>query len=370
MKHFLLFIHTLLLLAAGLLCGACGSDDDGTQEDATKAVALLTVTPQEILANGKDTAWISVTFKGEDVTDKATIFVDGKQYAKKGFATLKAGTYEIHAVYQLQVTDKCIVTAVTDPNADTRYTDFRRRILAVQYTGTWCGYCPRVSLAIKYFKENYSTADDVVFAAAHYGDNMQTSFASVLRDYQHIEGYPTLLLNLNNNADVNQAQANKTGAEYIEVARANAMKTEARSNIRTEVSEPDAEGNITVTAEVKVNANGRYRVAAWLLEDNFKEGQNDYLQYNDPAIHTHHNVVCTSSAPESAIGEPLEEGEQLEAEHAYPVVYTFNPAKQCVGDPANCRVIIVVTRASGSTFYVDNVRECPIGGTVSYEYND
>ena len=81
-------------------------------------------------------------------------------------------------------------------------------------------------------------------------------------------------------------------------------------------------------------------------------------------------VVCTSSAPESAIGAPLEEGEQLEAEHAYPVVYTFNPAKQCVGDPANCRIIIVVTRATGSTFYVDNVRECPIGGTVSYEYND
>lgn len=77
MKHFLLFIHTLLLLAAGLLCGACGSDDDGTQEDATKAVALLTVTPQEILANGKDTAWISVTFKGEDVTDKATIRSEG-----------------------------------------------------------------------------------------------------------------------------------------------------------------------------------------------------------------------------------------------------------------------------------------------------
>ena len=71
-----------------------------------------------------------------------------------------------------------------------------------------------------------------------------------------------------------------------------------------------------------------------------------------------------------AIGEQLEEGEQLEAEHAYPVVYTFNPATQCVGKPENCRVIIVVTRASGSTVYVDNVRECPIGGTVNYEYND
>ena len=77
MKHFLLLIHTFLLLAAGLFCGACGGDDDGTQEDATEATALLTVTPQEILANGKDTAWISVTFKGEDVTDKATIFING-----------------------------------------------------------------------------------------------------------------------------------------------------------------------------------------------------------------------------------------------------------------------------------------------------
>lgn len=371
MKYILHIFYTLLIVATGVLCVACGDEEDDSADSSQDSTyPVLQITPQEILANGKDTAWISVTFQGKDVTDEASIFVNGKPYAGKAFTTLKTGTYEIHAVYQYQVTDKCVVTALSDPDTDTRYSNFRRRLLAVQYTGTWCGYCPRVSLAIKYFNEHYDTADDVVFVAAHYGDGMQTNFANVLNDYQKIEGFPTLLLNLNNNAVVDQAQANKSGAEKIEIARASAMKTEARSNIRAEVSQADDQGNITVTAEVKVNTDGKYRIAAWLLEDSVAEAQHDYIQYNDPSIHTHHNIVCASSAPQSAIGEPFEEGEDLKAEHTYPAIFTFNPAKQCVSNPENCRIIIVVTRASGSTFYVDNVKKCDIGETVEYEYND
>ena len=228
-----------------------------------------------------------------------------------------------------------------------------------------------MSLAIKRFKETDAHPDDIVFAAAHSRDVMETELGAELISFQAITGFPTLMLNLNANSKVTDSPYIETGAAHIAQARTNALRTPACSNIRAEVSEPDENGIINIDAEVKVNTTGKYRVAAWLLEDNVYAPQSDYYNYGEEAIHTHNNVVCASTAPTSAIGNYVTTAPELEAENAYPVSLQLCPKTQCVKDPANCRVIIVVTRAVSSlTFTVDNVIECPIGGKKDYEYTD
>ena len=359
--------------AFALTFTACGDEeeDDVPPPAAEDFTPHLQLSKTEILANGADTAFITVVSNSVDVTDEALVFLNGEPFNDRAFATKKVGSYVFHAVYKNQVTDKLTLTAAPDPDADYRYTDFRRRLLAVQYTGTWCGYCPRVSLAIKRFKETDAHPDDIVFAAAHSRDVMETEFGAELISFQAITGFPTLMLNLNANSKVTDSPYIETGAAHIAQARTNAIRTPACSNIRAEVSEPDENGIINIDAEVKVNTTGKYRVAAWLLEDNVYAPQSDYYNYGEEAIHTHNNVVCASTAPTSAIGNYVTTAPELEAENAYPVSLQLCPKTQCVKDPANCRVIIVVTRAVSSlTFTVDNVIECPIGGKKDYEYTD
>ena len=60
-----------------------------------------------------------------------------------------------------------------------------------EFTGTWCGWCPRGAVALKLINETYG--DDVITIAAHYDDAMaipQYKFQSTL-----IVGYPSATIN-------------------------------------------------------------------------------------------------------------------------------------------------------------------------------
>ena len=53
--------------------------------------------------------------------------------------------------------------------------EYKQYVLVEDYTGTWCGYCTRVSFAIEELKKQ---TNDAVVIAIHQGDPMQfvTSF--------------------------------------------------------------------------------------------------------------------------------------------------------------------------------------------------
>lgn len=65
----------------------------------------------------------------------------------------------------------------------------KRRVVIEEWTGTWCGYCPRGIWAMDYMKENYP--DDFIGIAVHYDDGMEaTSYINSLAALGVVEAFP------------------------------------------------------------------------------------------------------------------------------------------------------------------------------------
>ena len=83
--------------------------------------------------------------------------------------------------------------AVKKAGIDNAVINFATRELIIEdYTGTWCGWCPRVSQAIDLVEDQ---SDKVFAIAAHIGDGMENNFATSLKDAFGVTGYPTAWVN-------------------------------------------------------------------------------------------------------------------------------------------------------------------------------
>ena len=77
------------------------------------------------------------------------------------------------------------IDEVVDPNLPA---SFSKKAVVEDFTGTWCGYCPRVSYAASLVEEQ---TDKVFVVGVHNGDQMANSFGSALEDMYNITGFPT-----------------------------------------------------------------------------------------------------------------------------------------------------------------------------------
>ena len=132
---------------------------------------------------------------GNDLTDQSTISIVGdSDLFSNIYATSAEGMFSFVATYQ------DFTSAVYDINVLPAPTRFNQNVLIEDYTGTWCGYCPRVSHAIDLVNQQTSEA---VVVAIHRGstDPNSSSYdpynfsAGSLEDLINLQGYPTAMLN-------------------------------------------------------------------------------------------------------------------------------------------------------------------------------
>lgn len=70
---------------------------------------------------------------------------------------------------------------------------YRRNVVVEEWTGTWCGWCPRGIVGMAYMEENYGD-DGFIGIAVHGGDVMETaSYSAFLSRYA--SGYPGCIMN-------------------------------------------------------------------------------------------------------------------------------------------------------------------------------
>lgn len=354
---------------------ACSDDEDEPvptppEEPTTEAEAVLTASKTEILANGKDEVVFTVTCGDEDVTDQSVIIYNGKKLASNVFTTKDEGEHVFYAVYNnSEVTKNVTVTASPDPNAE-QFTDFRRRVLAIQCTGTWCGYCPRLSSGILYFNENDASKDDVVFVAAHNGDALANDASNMVINHVGVPGgFPTMKFNLDSGFEVSSKGSGDAIASNIRSNANFVLRTPAKTAIKATASQVDDNGDITINADIKVGVGSTYRVAAWLVEDKVYAYQNDPMGYGGAdAIFNNHDNVLRASSSTNATGDLLNGKSKIAAETIETFSCKLNTKTAKVKDPANCRVLIVVTAYNSGAYTVDNVISVPLGATVGYEY--
>ncbi len=81
---------------------------------------------------------------GEDVTQLSSFFVNGQKIQGNTFVTANIGSYQISASYNDFKSDNLLEVIYHDGSE----TFFTSNVVVEDYTGTWCGNCPRVTHAL------------------------------------------------------------------------------------------------------------------------------------------------------------------------------------------------------------------------------
>ena len=190
------------LAAASLLfCIFCIVSCKKEAEPASEPLSI-SIDKSSVRANNFDEVTITVKEYDTDVTSSSTIFIDGPSqppfviingdvHITSKFYTVVPGTYTIKATKDGRETKTVTVTA-TDPGAS----PFSQKILVEDYTATWCGYSPRVGVALK----NYSATNPRCIMVGVHGplgtsDPYIYQGVTPLINSFNIQIYPTAIVN-------------------------------------------------------------------------------------------------------------------------------------------------------------------------------
>lgn len=370
MKLIRTFIYAVSIALLATACGNDGKEDNGGKTPADGNL-ILTADRTAICADGADFVTFTVTVKGADgtvtdITGEAEIYLSSTDdlLDSDRFSTDVKGEYAFYAAYGLSISDEVTVSAVpvipeipSDPREDGK--SFSHRMLLIDHTGATCPNCPLMLNALKEVEENaaYNTKFHLVASHSYYdgvNDAAYAPAAKTLSSMFNSGSYPELTFNLTNVSTGHGVSDICTQIDAL-------TKDSVPSGIAMSVEAAD--GEVFANAEFKFCKSGKYRIGAWLLEDDIFARQSGATE----EWHHYHN-----NALRLMYGEKQNEmifGTQLGTVEAdTKVSHLFRFRLEDTWKAENCKVLAFITEASGDVYDIVTCTVCPVGEEISYEY--
>jgi thiol-disulfide isomerase/thioredoxin len=167
------------------------------------------LTRSSIVADGFESALISVVDKNNnDITGQCVVTMNNLAINSFEYFTTTTGSYTVRAKLGSKESLPVTLTA-TSPGAS----KYSQKVLVDDFTGTWCGWCPRVALSLDQIS---NTNPRVIPVAVHNGDAMAHPLEGQIRAAWGINAWPTALVNRkyqwNEQASVLTGETNKWSA--------------------------------------------------------------------------------------------------------------------------------------------------------------
>ncbi len=271
MKKVLLLCSTLSIM----FIVSCGKGDSGgdTPPVVTDDRPTVRVSKTSIVGDGFETSAFTVVDKnGNDITSQCVITINNAIHYSYDFFSTTPGTYAVRG--KLGTKESLPVNVTVTSAGPSKYS---QKALAEDYTGAWCGYCPRVARSLDQI--NAANAN-VIPVAVHNGDPMAHPQESALRARWGINAWPSAMVNRkyqwNEQASVLNAETTKWAPLGLAIE-----SSVAGNNITGKVK---TEFNVTTTLGMTV--------CVMLVEDGIVYPQRNY--YNG-----------TSGSPFFGLGDPI-----------------------------------------------------------------
>lgn len=222
--------------------------------------------------------------------------------------------------------------------------NFNKRVLAEDYTGAWCGYCPRLAYRLE---EAESLNKKVVPVAIHYNDPMQYSNVNALIERFNVNGFPAGRVN----------RVDEWDETYNQLDLATGNLADVGLSLNSEII-----GN-----ELTVNAGGKFasifsdkKLIVFLLEDGLISPQANYFngvsgnpffgQGNPIPDFVHDNVLRVSLT--SDLGDSIEVNDKGEFSFSKTITVpsSYNKSK--------LEVVAIVVDGSGKSI---NAKHASVG---------
>ena len=375
----------IFCLGALLFAGCEPSGNDNNGGNGGKKSLILVADKSTIYDNGTDEATFTLYYDGLILTEGYEIYNGEELIEGNKFSSTVQGSYEFQAAYGTVLSGTFTVNVVATPppapeapqDTNPSKTNFKRRVLLTQITGTGCQYCPLMINAVHQAMTG-SYGEDAVLAVAHtYNDNDP----AYLYDAQTLDNSfgvdksaPFLFMDLNKNYNTNY-----TKAAIDKNIQARLDEVTTRGGIAVNSEYHAEEGYIVLNATVKAAQTTEFRVGAWLLEDGIKATQTnpqgfapvDGVDFNthDDCIRLADSKYTSSNYTGYSIGT-IEAGKTASREFAFKLKANGN-GSATKWNHDNLKVIVFIsTKEEGNIWYVNNVVSCPKDGSVDFEYEN
>lgn len=194
MKYLLNFLFSVFLLFTLFSCGGSDDDDSTVINPIEEVKSIKLSISSEYIELNTSAVFQVLSDKNKLLTSSCKFFVDNQEISGNTFDG-DLGNYSVHATY------KQLISESKNFNIIPKITNYKTNVLVEDYTGTWCGWCPRVSEAIKLLKQE---TNQISVVAVHVGDNMEISKSRALTDAFSVSSYPHVQLNRNSKWDGDQ----------------------------------------------------------------------------------------------------------------------------------------------------------------------
>ena len=373
---FLAMGFAVLASCSGTVDPEQDTDKGNPMEQVPEGVLRIFADKTTIAADGSEEVTFTVMFGSEDVSNAKTLQLirefNGDQkymaYGANKFSTVAAGTYKFTAKYYYggnHLTDNSVEVEATQFFSGEEKA-YEQRVLGVYFTSTGCTSCPSATKGLKDLQAKNPGKISVVAFHSHMGavsDPMTIPetdlFNTVLGGF---DGLPRLFWNMRKGTKFIGPTFDQGYEEELA-----AYKTQCGVSIKTEPI-PDAydgmpEDHISpyqIKVGITSNIPSVYRYLVFVVEDGIvaeQTGNRDYV---------HNNVVRAVLTSEK--GDKLNDNLPFTTgvEVSATKILEISPEWNC----DNIRIIVAATTSSdgGFSFVVNNVAECKLGESVSYQY--
>ncbi len=277
------------------------------------------------------------------LTSASTIFVENAESVTGNIIIPGVtGTIEAYATFNEFTSDA--ITVTIEDNASTPGS-FTKKALIEDYTGTWCGWCPRVSYGIEQVE---AATENAVVVAVHAGDVMSTSYGNqLIGTYNPSGSYPTAIINRTSEwnypepSNVAQVTNLATGTLGTGVAINSAVKG---SNL-----------SFIVSAGFAENMPGT-KLVVLLLEDGLTYDQDNYTDYYNGVDvledFVHDNVLRYSFT--SVLGDAIPGGETV-ANNTYHAKYDYEIPANIFENAANVEIVAMLVSSNNQLINVNSI---------------
>lgn len=184
--NFFNFLALVLFVGFAASCSKSSDDDGGdnnnnNNNNNNNVVTSISVEADksEFLEGGMVTFFVKDNLN-YNVTSSSTIYVNGAAISGSSYTFTAAGEYQVHATRENLQSSAITVKSI----AATHTT----KVMIEDYTGTWCGYCPRLATALEVAVNQNS---NIIPVAIHDDNEMLFQYANVLESEFNITGFPS-----------------------------------------------------------------------------------------------------------------------------------------------------------------------------------
>lgn len=336
----------LSLISALFILQSCTKTESDFSVVTAQAITIrassLTVTPGAVV---DFTVFSSVN--NENITTSSVIYVNGTALAGRSYNFAQIGTYAVYA------TKGSITSNVVTINVSTTLTGYYiHNALVEEYSGTWCGNCPRLLYGVDLLHQQTQKAF-VVGIHLFGNDPFITSQGNNLAAMRGVGSVPTGSIN---------RTVSWTGPQYQNVPQViNEIKPS--SNTGLAISSAVASNNLSISVQIayKDAVAGSTKLTVYLVEDKLKHTQQNYSSNIFGGLSSIPNFNYDGVL--RAVISPLDGDAIPNSGNANKKTYSITLPTN-ISNIANAMLVAFVTDESGTVL---NVQQAKVGDVKDFE---